>query len=77
MSQSTHGSHFEPRGVTPPEHLSSWIRSQIEELGDVVVSRRIGASRLPLLRVAARLPVTRGTLSLVTIDYDRERARAA
>ena len=27
MSQST---HFEPRGVTPPEHLASWVRSQIE-----------------------------------------------
>jgi hypothetical protein len=68
--------HFEPRGVVPPEHLSAWVRSQIETLGDVVVSRRIGASRTPLLRVAARLPVTRGTISLVQVDYDREHARA-
>ncbi|HVW26542.1 MAG TPA: hypothetical protein VG963_33995 [Polyangiaceae bacterium] len=74
MSQST---HFEPRGVVPPEHLASWVRSQIETLGDVVVSRRIGASRTPLLRVAARLPVTRGTLALVERDYDRENPRAA
>lgn len=74
MSQST---HFEARGVVPPSFLADWIRSEIERTGDVVLSRRVGVSRTPLLRVAARLPVTRGTIALVQLDHDRERMRAA
>jgi hypothetical protein len=62
---------FEARGITPPSHLAEFIRDEILFHGDVVVADRVGLSRTALTRVAARLPVTRGSIALVNIDFQR------
>jgi len=55
----------DPRFVEPSPDAATWVRDTIRADGLDGVARTIGIDREALLRVAASLPVRRGTLAIV------------
>jgi hypothetical protein len=73
MKQTT----FETRGVMPPVYLSDFVKSELLAIGELALSRRTSVARGALVRLAAGIPVLRGTIALVEKDYAEHGPRRA
>jgi hypothetical protein len=59
------------RGVTASPELQAQVTEVVRTLGDAEASRRLGISRVALLRLLAGMPVRAGTLALAREGLSR------